>query len=70
MEALTSLVTCEGQVVLDPFAGSGSTLVAAKRTGRNFIGVEQNLTYCEVAKKRLDHQDQALLPLGSSTDGR
>lgn len=64
MEALILLVTCEGHVVLDPFAGSGSTLVAARRAGRRFIGIEQNLAYCELANERLKQQVRASeLPL-------
>ena len=54
LEALIKLVTIKEQIVLDPFCGSGSTLVAAKKLGRRYIGIEANYDYANIAKKRLN----------------
>lgn len=43
-----------GDLVLDPFAGSGTTGVVAKKLGRNFINIEQNPLYCAWGEKRLE----------------
>lgn len=40
--------------VLDPFAGSGTTLVAAARAGRRFVGIECMPEYCEITRERLE----------------
>ena len=53
MQALIELTTREGQMVLDPFAGSGSTLVAAQNLGRKYLGFEAVPEYVEICKRRL-----------------
>jgi site-specific DNA-methyltransferase (adenine-specific) len=53
LEYLISKSTEENEVVLDMFAGSGSTCVAAKNMNRRYIGIEIEPTWYEVAKKRL-----------------
>lgn len=43
----------EGDLVLDPFLGAGSTAVTAQKLGRHFVGIEQNPRYCALTQKRL-----------------
>lgn len=44
----------EGDIVLDPFLGSGTTAVVAKKLGRDWIGIEKSKKYVDVAQKRID----------------
>lgn len=53
MRYLCRLVTPRGGTVLDPFAGSGSTLLAADREGFDAIGIEMNPQYAEMARRRI-----------------
>lgn len=46
--------SCENDIVLDCFCGSGTTCVAAKELNRKFVGMEINKEYCEIAKKRIN----------------
>ena len=54
METLIKMVTVDGQTVLDPFCGCGTTLVAAKNLNRNYIGFEINPIYYDNILKRLN----------------
>ncbi len=54
VQELLKLTTQPGDVVLDPFLGSGTTAVVAKRMGRHYIGIEINPDYCEIANSRLE----------------
>jgi DNA modification methylase len=53
METLVRLFSDHGELILDPYAGSGSTGVAAIRLGRRFLGWEMNSSYAEIARRRL-----------------
>jgi site-specific DNA-methyltransferase (adenine-specific) len=60
-ERLIHLYTYEGDVVLDPFCGSGTTLVAAARTGRHGVGVDTDPAYVELSNERAK-SDEAATP--------
>jgi DNA modification methylase len=60
MRYLVRLVTPPGGIVLDPFAGSGSTGVACAEEGFGFIGIEREAEYCEIARARIAAVDVGL----------
>ncbi|MEZ4642799.1 MAG: site-specific DNA-methyltransferase [Chloroflexota bacterium] len=60
-EWFIKLFTAEGDLVLDPFIGSGTTAVVAKSLGRDFIGIDINKTFCEIALGRLNINQLRLL---------
>jgi site-specific DNA-methyltransferase (adenine-specific) len=52
--------TKEGDIVLDPFLGSGTTAVACKRLGRKWVGVEISEEYCRIAKDRIQAEQKGI----------
>ena len=54
IEPLLTASTSEGDTILDPFMGSGTTGVACMRTGRKFIGIEIDKGYFDIAKRRIE----------------
>lgn len=54
MEWLVTLITPPGGVVLDPFAGSGTTLEAARNKGFSAIGIEREADYIQLIEQRLN----------------
>ena len=71
-ERLIHMNTYEGELVLDPFMGSGSTAVAAVRTGRHFAGYDTDPAYAAAAMERVAHERRAALvqlPAKAPRDG-
>ena len=60
MEALIMFASDRGDVILDPFCGSGTTCVAAKKLGRRYIGIEIDAKYCQIARNRLRDTERPL----------
>lgn len=59
LRVLVDLSTRPGETVLDPFAGTGTTLVAAVHAGRSAIGIELEQRFCAVARRRLEQLGSA-----------
>jgi site-specific DNA-methyltransferase (adenine-specific) len=54
IKKLVLMSSDEGDIILDPFLGSGTTAVAAEDAGRSWIGIEKDSAYCQIAQKRLE----------------
>ncbi|MGI9347200.1 MAG: DNA-methyltransferase [Gammaproteobacteria bacterium] len=57
MLRIVEIFSNDGDVVLDPFCGSGTTGVAAKKMNRAFIGFEKDAAYCDISRERLSSHD-------------
>ena len=74
-EQLIELYTYENDLVLDPFMGSGSTLVAAEILDRRYVGYDMDPAYVELARRRVDEArasrpDESLSPARTGTGGK
>jgi DNA modification methylase len=56
IEKFLAISSNENDIVLDPFLGSGTTAVACIKTNRNFIGIEKEKKYVDIAQKRVDEE--------------
>ena len=65
---LILLYTNEEDLVLDPFVGSGTTALAAKKLGRHYIGYDISKEYCHLARRRLSEPVQMQLFAGKNAD--
>ena len=57
LERLILMTTDENDIVLDPFNGTGTTALAAKRLGRNYIGLELDKTYVDITENKLQQEE-------------
>ena len=57
LERIILMSSEENDIILDPFMGTGTTAIASKRLGRNFIGFEKDKKYCEIANKKVKSEN-------------
>lgn len=67
LKRMIKLASKTGDIVFTPFVGSGSECVAAKMTGRNYLGIEAEAEYCEIAETRLNNAEENADSLGQIT---
>ena len=58
IKELLECVTNPGDIVLDPFVGSGTTCIASAQLNRKSIGIDLDKTYCEISKLRLNNLEE------------
>ena len=61
MSYLVKLITPKGGIVLDPFNGSGSTGIACKKEGMEYVGIELDPEYCEISEARIKAFNKPLI---------
>lgn len=61
LERLLLMSSDEGDIVLDPFVGTGTTTIAAKKLGRKYIGIDIDPKYVEIANKKLEEAESTLI---------
>jgi site-specific DNA-methyltransferase (adenine-specific) len=61
LERLLLLSSDEGDIVLDPFIGTGTTAIAAKKLGRKFIGIDIDSKYVEITNKKLEEAEPTVI---------
>lgn len=67
LERIIAFSTRKNDIVLDPFCGSGTTLVAAQKLGRKWLGIDNNRQACEIACHRLRSLGYTVFPICTST---
>jgi site-specific DNA-methyltransferase (adenine-specific) len=62
---LVRMFSFVGDTVIDPFCGSGTTMVAALKAGRNSIGIEIDAEYCKMAEERLRKENSSMFTMAT-----